>query len=81
MSNPYALDHVWNDETLKAWKSMPLTSGGHVLSLFDQYPGRARDTMEARWREWARRTPHRLHPIWLRRWFEMHPAERAQAAA
>lgn len=73
---PYSRDRVWNEETLRAWQSMPLTAQGHVLSLFAQHPGPARDRMEALWREWSRRTPRRLWPTWLGRWFEMHPEER-----
>lgn len=44
---------------------MPKNSQGYTISLL-HLEGRELERMEPLWREWARRHPKHLHPVWFK---------------
>ena len=65
--NPYSTAHLWDEATRAAHSSMPTTGQGHVVSLL-YLEQREALRMEPLWREWCRKTPKHLWPLWLSRW-------------
>ena len=70
--NPYSLNHVWSEATLKAFQSMP-QYGGYVVAL-DWVKPKDLPAFENLWREWCKQTPRNLWPTWLDGWKERKEA-------
>lgn len=68
--NPYGPPFwLWSEETRHAHAAMPLSSDGHIVNPRYLPSLNERKAMTVRWREWSRRFPPRLHPLWLEGWF------------
>lgn len=65
-SNPYSTAHLWDEATLAAYQSMPITQGHVVSLLFLEHREALR--MEPLWRSWCAKTPKHLWPQWIFRW-------------
>ena len=64
----------WNDEVTEAHRAMPKTVDGFIVNpRFIPKPSVQRE-LTTRWREWSRRFPPRVWPLWLEAWLAQHPA-------
>jgi hypothetical protein len=67
--NPYLPGHPWSPEVTSAYLSMPKNKFGHVVSLFYVLPNELH-RLEGEWREWMRKHPRHLWPVWVKSWAE-----------
>ena len=64
--NPYSTSPSWDDETRKAFQSMP-QYGGYCVAL-DWVAPKDIPAQEEAWRAWCKGTPRHLWPLWLKGW-------------
>ena len=67
--NPYLPGRPWSPEVTSAYTSMPKNKFGQVVSLFYALPNET-VRLENEWREWYRKNPKRLWPVWTKAWAE-----------
>ena len=71
--NPYSLHRTWDDDTRAAYASMPTNRAGTVVGL-PHTPDKDVPAAETAWREWAKRTPRHLWPVWMDSWADVKKA-------
>lgn len=72
--NPYSTPvDRWTDDKVAARRDMPTNGQGHIVQ--PRFLMREADVQAhtQRWREWSKRWPTNVWPIWLQSWLEANP--------